>query len=179
MKRSELKEMGLTDDVIDKIMAENGKDIEAVKKQYSDYDEVKTKLENAEKTLEGMKDYDNVKGEIEKYKVENEKIQKEAAEKIAKMERESKIKDFTNSKDFVNDFTRDSINAAIFAELGKPENTGKGIEEIFKAVTDGKENIFKTAAPIPPNVPPMGGNNGEGLSSLEAAFYNLNPNIKH
>lgn len=157
MKRSELKDWGVPEEAIDKIMQANGADIENVKSQFKDYEEVKAKLNNAEKTLEGFKDYDNVKAEVEKYKAENKKIQDESAAKIARMEREGKIREFTSSKKFVNDFTRDSINAAIFQEMDKEESKGKSFEELLKLVTDGKENIFvDDKKPTPPNVPPMG-----------------------
>ena len=43
MKREFLTGLGVTEDVIDKIMAENGKDIEAAKAKYADYVEKGTK----------------------------------------------------------------------------------------------------------------------------------------
>ena len=46
MKRDFLEGLKLEADVIDKIMRENGKDIESVKAKYADYDDVKKQLES-------------------------------------------------------------------------------------------------------------------------------------
>ena len=61
MKREFLQNLKVGDqplpkEVIDAIMAENGRDIEAAKKPYEDYDTVKQQLADAQKTLEGFKD---------------------------------------------------------------------------------------------------------------------------
>jgi len=46
----------LPKDVIDAIMAENGRDIEAAKKPYLDYDTIKQQLKDAQTTLQGIQD---------------------------------------------------------------------------------------------------------------------------
>ena len=48
----------LTKEVIDAIMAENGRDIEAAKKPFADYDTIKNQLDEAQKTIQGFKDQD-------------------------------------------------------------------------------------------------------------------------
>lgn len=54
MKREFLTSLGLTDEaIINKIMAENGNDIEGVKLKYADYDTLKTQLSTANTKLEG------------------------------------------------------------------------------------------------------------------------------
>ena len=65
MKREFLEGLKLEADVIDKIMAENGKDVNREKAKFTDYDEVKAQLEAANKTLEGFKDYEAVKADVE------------------------------------------------------------------------------------------------------------------
>ena len=85
MKREFLEGLKLDADIIDKIMAENGKDINREKAKYADYDDIKSQLEVANKTIEKFKDYDQTKAEVEKYKAENEKLQKESAIKIDTM----------------------------------------------------------------------------------------------
>lgn len=156
MKRADLKEKGLTEEQIDFVMSENGKDIESTKKPFADYDEIKEKLSKANETLEKFKDYDNVKADVEKYKAEAKKIQDDFELKIAKMEREGKVKEYTSSKKFVNDFTRDSINSALMAELEKEESKGKSLEDLFTALTKDKKNVLvDEKKPTPPNVPPM------------------------
>ena len=118
MKRDFLEGLKLDAEVIDKIMAENGKDVNREKAKYANYDDIKTQLETANKTIEKFKDYDQTKAEVEKYKAENEKLQKEHAAKIAAMERSAKVKDYLSSKKFVNDITREAIATKMGEVLG-------------------------------------------------------------
>lgn len=92
MKREFLKnlksgEAPLPDEVIEAIMAENGRDIEAVKAKFSDYEDLKARLAEAGKTIEGFKalDVDGVKKAAEEWKRRAEQAEKEAEEKIAAM----------------------------------------------------------------------------------------------
>lgn len=48
----------LPKEIIDSIMAENGRDIEAAKKPFADYDHLKEQLAEAEKTIKGFQDQD-------------------------------------------------------------------------------------------------------------------------
>jgi len=88
MKREELKTLGLTDEQIDKVMAENGKDIEATKSKFADYDGLKTQLTDANKTIEGFKamDIDGIKKAADDWKAKAEKAETDAAAKIADMQ---------------------------------------------------------------------------------------------
>ncbi len=61
MKRDFLQNFKVNDqplpkEIIDEIMAENGRDIEAVKKSFADYDTVKDQLAEAQKTIKGFQD---------------------------------------------------------------------------------------------------------------------------
>lgn len=63
MKREFLQNLKVGDqplskEVIDAIMAENGRDIEAAKKPYADYDHIKEQLDEAQKTIKGFQDQD-------------------------------------------------------------------------------------------------------------------------
>ena len=69
MKREFLKELGVEESVIEKIMTENGKDIEAVKsktkadeasiaQQKSEIESLKTQLSEANKAIDGFKELD-------------------------------------------------------------------------------------------------------------------------
>lgn len=48
----------LLKEVIDAILAENGRDIEAAKKPFADYDTIKQQLDDARKTIKGFEDQD-------------------------------------------------------------------------------------------------------------------------
>lgn len=48
----------LTKEVIDAIMAENGRDIESAKAPFADYETIKTQLSDAQTTIKGLQDQD-------------------------------------------------------------------------------------------------------------------------
>lgn len=94
MKRKFLEDLSLEKDVIDKIMAENGADIEAEKAKYT---EANTKLEDITKQLE---EANNTIKDLKKNNADNEALQnqvKEYEEKIKtqKADYESKVRNLT------------------------------------------------------------------------------------
>lgn len=99
MKREFLKNLGLTDEQIDKIMAENGKDIEKAKgdtaKLESDLEAKKTEVETlqgqlkeANKQIEGFKgmDIEGIKKAADDYKQKFEQAEKDAQAKLEKLQ---------------------------------------------------------------------------------------------
>ena len=177
MKREELTAAGLTEEQINTVMKLNGDDINREKSKFADYDEIKSQLEKANATIDSMKDYEAVKADVLKYQQEAEKAKAEAAAKVQQLELQGKIKDFTSTKKFVNDITREAINAQLESALNDQANKGKSIDELFKALTDGKADILKDDnAPTPPTVPPMGGN-GDNVDGVTAAFKAMNPTL--
>lgn len=170
MKREFLEGFKLEADVIDKIMAENGKDVEREKAKYADYADTKAQLENANKTLEKFKDYDQTKADVEKYKAELKKSQEESAAKIAAMERSAKVKDYLSGKKFVNDITRDAIGAKLGEMLGTDESKGKSLDELFGELTKDKTDILKDEQQAkPPVMPEMAGTSGKEQSGIAKA----------
>ncbi|WP_147613033.1 phage scaffolding protein [Treponema pectinovorum] len=158
MKREFLESLGLESEVIDKIMKENGKDIESAKAKFSDYDDIRAQLKTANETLEKFKDYDQTKAEVEKYKSEAEKIKQESAAKITAMERSGKVKDYLSGKKFVNKITQDAITAKMCEVLGADESKGKNFDDIFAEITKDETNILENnTTPTPPSVTKMGG----------------------
>ena len=90
MKRKFLEEMGLTKEQVDSIMAENGSDIEAAKGELetvkAELEQTKTQLQEANTTIDGFKDYDQVKAQVEEYKTEYERSKVEYETKITDMQ---------------------------------------------------------------------------------------------
>ena len=178
MKRDFLKELGIADDIADKIMAENGKDIEATKAKYGDYEDLKKQLETAKATMEKFKDYDQAKADVKKWQEEYQKAVAEGAQKIKKLERQGQVKDYLGGKKFVNDITREALSGKLLEELDKEESKGKSLDDLFKAVTEGMQNIIvDDNTPQPPKTTQMGGKAG-GEDGVMAAFKAMNPNIK-
>lgn len=156
MKREELTAAGLTEEQINTVMKLNGDDINREKAKYSDYDDLKAQLEKANATIEGWKDYDAIKADVAKYQQEAENAKKEAAAKVQQLEDKARVKDFTSSKKFVNELTRDAINAQLYDAMNDAANKGKSLDDLLKALTDGKTDIFKDEkTPTPPTVTTM------------------------
>lgn len=90
MDRKFLEDMGLTKEQVDSIMDENGADIEAAKgdlKQVkAELEQAKTQLQEANTTIDGFKDYDQVKGQVEEYKTKYETSKAEFEARIADMQ---------------------------------------------------------------------------------------------
>ena len=169
MKREELTALGLTEEQINEVMKKNGEDITREQKKFADYDEVKAQLEKANATIDSMKDYEAVKADVQKYQQEAQQAKADAEAKVHKLELQAKIKDFTNAKKFVNDITREAINAQLESALNDDANKGKSIEELFKALTDGKSDILKNEdAPTPPEVPSMANKGGAADDDAQA-----------
>ena len=169
MKREELTAAGLTDEQIEKVMKLNGDDINREKSKYSDYDDVQKQLEKANATIEGMKDYEDVKGKVTQYQQEAENAKKEAAAKVQQLELQAKVKDFTSGKKFVNRITQESITAKMCEALGADESKGKNLDEIFAEITKDQTDILKDDnAPTPPIVPAMGGKGGKSDDDAQA-----------
>lgn len=166
-----LADLNAPSQIIDKIMKENGKDIEGAKAKYADYDDIKAQLEAANAAMEKFTDYDATKAEVEKYKAELKKSQEESAAKIAAMERSAKVSEYLSAKKFVNDITRDAIAARMGEMLGADESKGKSLEDIFGEITKDKKNILEeNDKPSPPKVGQMGGMaHGTTLDETNAA----------
>ncbi len=161
MKREFLKDLGIEDETIDKIMAEHGKDIESYK----------TRLVDTEQKLTGSQgqiaQYETKIAELEKLTAGNAELKRqldtlnaqiaadrEAAQKAqADKELTDKVIAAFGDRKFVNAYTRDAMVAEVKAEMGKAENTGKGIREIFEGLTKDKDGIF--ANPNPADMPGM------------------------
>ena len=83
MKTEFLTGLGLEKDVIDQIMAENGKDINAAKEAATEeltttkeeLKQTKEQLETANATIDGFKDYDDIKTQVTDYKAKYEQAE--------------------------------------------------------------------------------------------------------
>src|SRR5690606_35858691 len=91
MKREELKELGLEDDMIDKVMKLHGQSTEALKTKAEAAETKATSLEKqlaeANSAIEGFKklDVDGIKAAADDYKAKYEKAQADAEAQIAQL----------------------------------------------------------------------------------------------
>lgn len=179
MNREFLKNAGVPEDQIDKIMAEYGKDIQAEKDKAA---KAAADLAEANKTIET---YKSQVTELEKKAGDNADVKKQLKELQDKIAEDKRLADekaadeqltavikeaFPKDRKFVNEYTEQAMIREIKAELGKPENKGKGVSEIFAALTKDKTGVFEN-----PNKPGdmSGFNNPEVEGSNEAAMRRI------
>lgn len=177
MKREFLEGLSLEKEVIDQIMAENGKDIEAEKAKAAaieaDRDKYKEQLDTATAELEKFKD------------VKPEELQAT----IEKLQADIKAKDEEYAAKEADRIFRDAVRDAISAAGGKNEravmalldlDTLKGsknqkddIKTALEEVKKDNDYLFKSSEPIDnpgPTGPTGGGGAGGSSSALRAAM---------
>lgn len=97
MKREFLKELGLTDEQIDKIISENGKDVEKAKGDLStketELETLQGQLKAANEQIEEFKEMDveGIKSAADEYKTKFEESEKNRKEELEKLQFEHKL----------------------------------------------------------------------------------------
>lgn len=158
MKTEFLKELGISEDTIAKIHGENGKDIAAEKAKFADYEDIKNQLKTANETISAFGDVEAIKADVEKYKADAQTAKIEADKRVAQLETKSKVQEFTAAKQFVNTLTKEAVESKLLAELENEQSKGKSFEDIFKAITEGQENLLVDPnKPAPPIQAPLSG----------------------
>lgn len=158
MKRSFLEELGLEKEQIDKIMAENGKDVEKAKEGLADVekerDDLKVSVADRDKQLEDLKkaagDNEQLQKTIEQLQADNKQIKIDAAVEKA----------LTNAK------AKNIVAVKALLGLENPElaedGTVKGLAEKLEAVKNDNDYLFniEESSKKPPEV--KGARPGEG-----------------
>lgn len=120
MKREELKALGLSDEQIEKVMAENGKDVQ---KLHADIEKYKADADKASELQKKLDELEEGKlSEVEKAQKENEKM----AERIAELEKRELISNRKSDAMAKFNITKEQVDKVIgedgnlnFEELGK------------------------------------------------------------
>ncbi|MFR8744135.1 MAG: phage scaffolding protein [Peptoniphilus sp.] len=178
MKREFLEGLGLEKDVIDKIMEENGKDINAEKaKATAKDDEIKTlkeQVDTANKEIKSYKDMDidEIKQSVETWKA----TAKEHEKAYQKLKNDTALKDAVRTYDTVDEdvlmklIDRDSLK---FSEDGI-----SGLKEQIEGLKEAKPYLFKSDEGSKPeddrfnaHTPPD--SNGGSVSPMEEAIANV------
>ena len=144
MKRKFLEDLGLEKDVVDKVMSENGKDIEAAKTELTtvtaERDQLKKDVDDRDKQIDTLKksagDNEDLKKKIEDLQAEN-KAQK-LNNAVEKALTNAKALNLTATRALLKD-----LDKAEFAEDG----TVKGLDDQIKALQKGEDTKFLFAAP--------------------------------
>lgn len=148
MKRENLD--FLESEQIDKVMALYGKAITKKDNEIETLTNSKKELEEKVATYETkINEFNESAKDNADWKTKYEELQTSIKEQEAKRKAEEEDKILTNNitsifgdKKFTSDYAKNGLIADIKAELGKAENKGKGIQEIFDVLTKDKEGIF-------------------------------------
>jgi len=161
MKREFLQNIKLGDaplskEVIDAIMEENGRDIEAAKKPFADYDTVKQQLTDANKAIEGLKamDVDGVKKAADEWKAKFEQAERDHAAKLADMEFDGLLSGAVTSAKGKN---AKAIRALLDVDALKgSKNQSEDIKTALEALKKDSGYLFESDQTPPPYAPGTG-----------------------
>ena len=155
MKREDLKKQGLTDEQIDFVMAENGKDIEKYKNladtRKTEIDNLERQLETANKEIEEFKDLDieEIKQKADDYKKKYELEKKESKKRLEEL----KFEHLLNNK--LRDARAKSIKAVKalldFDVLKLEGEEIKGLDAELERLQKEYEYQFETETADKPN----------------------------
>lgn len=148
MKRKFLEDLGLEKDAVDSIMAENGRDLEAVKAERDTY---KTQLDEATKTLKSFEgvNVEELQGKITKLTGDLAAKDVETQQLIAGMQFDSSLKDALRAAGARNE---KAVMAILDVDtLKKSKNQEKDISAAIEAVKKDNDYLFQ-AEKKPPRV---------------------------
>lgn len=146
MKTEDLKAQGLTDEQINFVMAENGKDLKKLQKENetltTDRDAWKEKAETAEETLKGFEGIDpaEMQAKIDEYKQKAEDAEKEYNRKIAERDFEDTL---TTAIKEANGKNAKAIRALLDTEsLMKSRNQKDDVKKALDALKAAEDSSF-------------------------------------
>jgi len=150
MKRKYLEDLGLEKDVIDKIMKENGIDIEAEKakaKAIEDtVEDYKKQLEETSeklKTFEGL-DVEGIKAQVSEWQQKYEKDTNELKAKNESIEYNHKLEKFISGFDFASEFAKKAVVSELSQKGFKFDgDTLLGGKDFIEEIRQKDPNAFK------------------------------------
>jgi len=172
MKKEQLLEKGISEEVAKEILKINGDDIENAKlpltekltKAESERDGLQKQLDAAGEALKRFEGIDpaNMKDELKKAQDALAEAQAKHAADIAARDSRAETERFLADKRFINDITRAHFVTQIETSLADPANKGKNRQDLFDALSKGedgkdKPGIFAEESPNKLlNLPPSG-----------------------
>ena len=184
MKREFLQNLKVGDqplskEVIDAIMAENGRDIEAAKKPFADYDHIKQQLDEAQKTIKGFQDQDieGVRKSAKDWEEKYNQAVKDHEAKLADMAFDRKLEDAITGAKGKN---AKAIKALLDVDtLKASKNQDADIKAAMDALQKDSGYLFGDVGNPPPYSAGSGtSGSGGSVDGVTAAFAKLNPGLK-
>lgn len=156
----------LPKEIIDAILAENGRDIEAAKKPFADYENLKTQLKTAKDGLAAFKDVnvEDLQGKIATLTGQLADKDKQWQEKLDGMAFDGRVKDAITAAKGRN---AKAIAALLDVDtLRASKNQEADIKAALEAVKEDNGYLFDTETP-PPYAPGTGTQQMSGKYSAE------------
>lgn len=173
VKREFLRELGIEDEVLDKIIIENGKDVQGLQAQIesltADRDGLREQLAAANEQIEGFKelDVDGIKAKADEWKQKAEQAERELDERIAGIQFDHALE-----KQLAGAKARDAgiIMGLLDREGLKLTDDGKilGLEEQLSKIKEEKGFLFESEDEGMPQIV-RGGTGGGGGSANDTA----------
>ena len=160
----------LTKEVIDAIMAENGRDIEAAKRPFADYDHIKQQLDEAQKTIKGFQDQDieGVRKSAQAWEDKYNQAVKDHEAKLADMAFDRKLEDAITGAKGKN---AKAIKALLDVDtLKASKNQDADIKAAMDALQKDSGYLFGDVGNPPPYSPGAGTGGSGGGSENPFAF---------
>lgn len=178
MKTEELKAQGLTQEQINFVMAENGKDIDKMQKKLDDIiaerDKEKGRADSAEETLKGFDgvDVEKLNKSIADWKKKAEDAEKDYKQKIADRDFDDLLKEAIKSANGLNE--KAIMGCLDIPTLKASKNQKSDIESAIKTLSEAEDSkmLFKAENIVTPHFTSVnkGGNNGSGIKSKEDIY---------
>lgn len=151
MTRKFLEDMGLEKEQVDKILDENSADIGKAKQDYDtlkeEHETTKNQLQEANKTIDGFKDYEEIKGQVEEYKNKYETSEAEKAQIKQDYEFNGKLE--AAAKKHGARALKAVKPYLDMDTLKNSKNQDTDIDEAFKTLKEGEERAFLFGAGEP------------------------------
>lgn len=177
MQRKFLEELGLEKEVIDKIMSENGSDIENTKKKLeAERDNYKSQLETAQETLKSFDgvDVNDLKGKITQLTNDLTAKENEYQGKLADIEFNNAIESALNGAGAKN---IKAVKALLDIDaLKSSKNQAEDIKNALETVKSENDYLFQTEQPK--GWGQRQNNTTGNADAVEQAFLKRNPDIK-
>jgi len=168
MKREFLQNLkigdtALTKEIIDAIMEENGRDIQATKAKYQDYESIKDQLETAKTSLAAFegKDFDGLNAEIAKLKGDLQKKDSEWQAKLDGINFDNAVKEAIQK---AGGRSAKAITALLDVDtLRASKNQAADLEKAIGALKESDGYLFVSDKPATP--PPFSAGTGTGAGT--------------
>ena len=179
MKRETLEALGLDKETVDKIMAENGNDINKTKEKLeAERDNYKTQLETTQTALKDFEGVDvkDLQGKVTQLTTDLTAKETEYQTKLADMEFNSKLESLITGSGAKN---AKAVKALLDLEsIKSSKNQDTDLQTALEACKKDNEYLFGKDAPINNPVALTGGGAPKTVTGVEAMFLAKNPDIK-